>query len=1391
MNPGTIIGQYEVIEIVGQGGMGVVYRAQHRVSGEHVALKTIGSVNEYSLGRIRGEIRTLARIQHPGIVRIRAEGVHDGFPWYAMELITGVTLQEYFFTAPTKNQTKTQSDTVNKQNTDSIVSMTQEPSRNISQTGSRVGVSEFKLDMTESLDSSSVSMQSCGRESDDSAPALYPELELVSALDMIVKICEPLAYLHGEGIVHRDLKPDNIIIQVTDQPVIVDFGLFSRFSDVESRESLEVERAGAGTVPYIAPEQIRGECVDSRADLYALGCILYELLTGYYAFYDPDPEMILRAHLFKPPRPPSQLNPNIGPELDDLVLRLLAKDPRNRIGYAGSVAMIAGRLIGRDQITHTGPEPKDYLYRSRFAGRSQQVVALTGHFQNLLTGQGGLVLVGGESGIGKTRLLMEFGRDAARHDVIVLTGTCTEYSGRPFEALLKPLQWIADYCRSKGVAVTEHLLGKRGLVFAPFVASYSGLPGLEKFPEPEELPVQDARTRLFRYLSETLKILAQERPLLLILDDLHWSDELVSLFLSYFVRFQQQDSFPVLIVGAYRQEEVPSFLHNIISSSHVSNITINRLADNAVEVIVGDMLAMKPAPEALRRYLARHSEGNPFFVAEYLRAAVDHDYLFRDRYGNWQLQQASVSKLFAEDDQTFLPLPSSVHGLINRRLDKLSPAARSVLQAVAVIGRETDERLLTTMTDLSDDELLDSISEIELRHIAERTEQGLITFVHAQIQKVALETVPEDERGLLHLSAAHAIEQLFNEQREDYLADLGHHYEQAGKPIISCKYYYDAAQKAKKLHQIDFALDYLTRVIRFLELADTGAQLKHDLNIAEIYKERAELLELSAQYDSALQDYDNSIRLTRNELLKGLGNLSKAKIEEIRGNMEQARLYFHAALSFTTNDNLEKARILLNLAWFEGEMQGRHEEAEQLCSQTRDLILDTYPDLRRPLSDIINDIDSAPENIEAADLLAMTERYRGVFALGLCHYNQARHSLEEALAYFRKRGLKRKVGGTSNNLGNLFLLSSDLDKALEHMQNYLTISEEIGNRRGLARASSSLGHIYFYKGDYNLALEYHERDRLISEEIGDKRGLSMALGNLGLIYHFKGESDQALKFLHQCQTLNQAINYRPGVAMALGNIGMIHLTRGEFQPALEYLWQDHSLSEELGDKRGQGISLDRIGMVHSLQGDVNQAKECYTRSLTLLEEIGEHYYQGIVLLDLAELSRLNGDFARSMSLIESARLNFVAVNSESCTARCYLNFAECELDRGDVAQAKEALQKAIEIYKLHPDENDEGRLKLVSIRIALKECTIKPGLEPEQHLARLIADASDLLYKSRQRQLTKLTLETMLLLGQVLLLGLQHQEARQVLEEARELARKHGYKPLEQTIVATLSEVHP
>ena len=419
--------------------MGLVYRAVHEATGEEVAVKTVRVRKRGMLHRIRREIHALARTRHPGLVRIIETGQSEGLPWYAMELLQGRSLAELMIelrgpkppSVPPEPGRSSGWDT----RADFILASGDlggrsarvaagptptvgvEPGPRPSQveTGDEarpVDSATFLPAPLSDLTPATVVPEPCPAARpfvEQAPPRPIPEGPRRDFLALMARLCETLAYLHGEGIVHRDVKPQNIIIRPDGSPVLLDFGLASYFG-VGGRESLEVGGRIEGTPEYMSPEQIRGEYVDARADLYAVGCMLFEGVTGEVPFRRKTPGGTLRAHIRDQPRRPSLVGDQIPVELDGLILHLLAKRAGSRLGFARDIIAFLERLGCGSAGWLIDRPSRDYLYRPGFVGRASTLAQLERHVRKALARPGRCIFLRGQSGVGKTRFIMEVAR---------------------------------------------------------------------------------------------------------------------------------------------------------------------------------------------------------------------------------------------------------------------------------------------------------------------------------------------------------------------------------------------------------------------------------------------------------------------------------------------------------------------------------------------------------------------------------------------------------------------------------------------------------------------------------------------------------------------------------------------------------------------------------------------------------------------------------------------------------------------------------------------------------------------------------------------------------------------------------------------------------------------
>lgn len=1103
------IGPYRIVKRIGLGGMGIVYKAVHKRSGRIAALKTVRIPNRLFLQSIRREIHTLARLSHPGIVRIISEGVDRGVPWYAMEWLEGITLRDYFNRLVHKtghtNDNQTTGDvspTIIREKT-SAINWTNVVDRRKT-TVSRLDTEVRKMTL----------MKWSSFKSDQKPDFRSKELagfgRLHEFLSLVGRVCSTLSYLHGEGIVHRDLKPENILIKANGMPILIDFGIVTQFSS-GSRDVIESISNAFGTISYVAPEQIRGEMVDARADLYALGCILYELVTGRTPFSG-QTSLIINHHLNVAPLRPAELVKEVPPELEELIANLLMKDAHDRCGYADVVIRELknlGAVVEQNGVT---VKSRPYLYRPQFSGRKDLVDILRTRLNALFSRRGSMVLLGGESGIGKTRLAIEMGRKAENRDIQVLSGSCVDVGSRVMEVFRKPLLAIADYCREAGLDETERIFGPYGKILAPFEQSLRSLPGQERYPEPVEVSPEIAIIRYFEASARVMVSFAEEKPLFLVLDDLQWADDFSIRFLMFLIEQKTIESAPIFVLGTYRTEEVHDLLEKLLTLGGVSLHSINRLNEWEVTQILKDMLALPTVHPSFGHYITKHADGNPFFVSEYIRLAVSEGILIRQEGGKWQIGKSDVEVTDALFEE--LPLPGSLQHLVKRRLSALTEDAMRTARVAAIIGRVSSIPLLKKATGFHDRQFFEALAILYRKQVFEDISADTLQFTHDQIRHVTERSISATEKRQFHGLVAEGIEGLFRDSLESFAAILGYHWEKAGNSDKAYQWYSQAGDNALSSFTFDEAARYLEAALRLASLpTPDNVDLRNKLGY-QVYCQMGRLDEAALLHTEALElSRQLNERIKESRSLRHLGWIHAQK-----GDLDQAKeLYKSAALiARTENNKILESHLLNDLAGL-AKLQGQIDESEKLLEKAMDYL------------DVL-DVSSMQGTIWGN--MAILKDNSGDLENALILFNKA---IEAA----RDEGDKRNEGLWLGNLAGIYYKQGNFEKAQNLCEQALAMHRDIGDKSLETLWLSNLAILYSEQEKYEQAkllyLRALDLARLMSRKLDEGR----TLGNLASLYRDTGDIEKAKSLYHQALDIMKAIGEIKEQGIWLSHLGSI------------------------------------------------------------------------------------------------------------------------------------------------------------------------------------------------------------------------------------------------------------
>jgi len=906
--------------------------------------------------------------------------------------------------------------------------------------------------------------------------------DLARVVTIAVQICDALEHAHTNNIVHRDLKPDNVLFSGSGDSgnvKLADLGLALPAYDAR------ISRAGVivGTASYMAPEQALGHTIDGRADLYALGVLLYELTTGRLPFTGDDPLTIVSQHVHAPVVPPRVLRSDLPHALERVIVRLLAKDPAQRFSSAAETrAALLASLEAEDEAITTDAAPAvailDALSRGRLIGRNPELAEARELWQRAREGRGHAVLLSGEPGAGKTRLAREITIQAAVDGAAVLTGGCYEYeAATPYLPFVEAFRrWVRE---EKSDNQLRELLGDSAIQIAKLAPEIETRLG--PFPERPELSPHEERLLFFDNVVQVFSNIARRQSLLFYADDLHWADRGTLWLLGHLLR--QLRSERVLIVGAYRETELDR-AHPLAKSlvdwnreRLITRIVLRRFNESETGDQLGALLGERVSGE-FAVAVHRETEGNPFFVEEVLKALIERGSVRRES-GRWR--RCDVDQML---------IPQSVKEAIGNRLDRVSQTCNDVLRVAAILGKVFTFEELSVVAEQTEDALLDALDEAAGAQLIASGSDDSFSFTHDKIREVLYEEINPIRRRRLHRHVAEGLKQ--NCRRTMCAVEkLAHHYIQAGDHQQGLEYAKHAAADAVRVFAFDEAIAAYGRARDCAEaLGLTEEQLAQEEAIGKAFMLHGDTILAAEHFEHALALATEPATRVR---LQCQAAASLVTTGDPRGSE-----YLREALQVLdpVTNPLETANALSTEARFH-HLAGRHKKAIELLLRAGELVAPTA--------------EGDSVSTFAAPMISQIYAYTagGYQHYGL--YDEADRWARRAIEFGEKHNVLFAQAAGYEFLGEDCVHTGNFATGLEHAQREIEIADRLHSRERRA-------WVHFYAAQCRLFLgeiEQAEREFLdgiaVAEAIGENRVLSLLRPSLAVAQAMQGRLDEALQ----------------------------------------------------------------------------------------------------------------------------------------------------------------------------------------------------------------------------------------------------------------------------------------
>jgi class 3 adenylate cyclase/predicted ATPase len=857
-------------------------------------------------------------------------------------------------------------------------------------------------------------------------------------------------------------------------------------------------------------------------------------------------------------------------------------------------------------------------------GRQRELMQGRLALGRLHEGDGVVMVIRGDSGIGKTRLAEEIASIGMTEGMQVLVGSCLSYGQtmtyHPWEEIFRAyfkIQMGADHemieNRVEPIRAGMAAIGEED--WTPLIANLLGF----DIPDTEltrDLDPKLRRQRVHDLIVKLLQAKTREQPLIVIIDDAHWADPASMDLIQDVIRDTSQN--PMLLILAHRSEDD---LPDWAAYPHAITTTLGDLPDDACMKIVEGLLGSIKFPEDTCQLMLRKAGGNPLFIGEVLRSMMDIGALHRDADGNWHVIQ----------DKVDLDLPDTVHGIIISRLDRLQSTEQRILQVASVVGSVFGYQTLTEVYAFEDDgenlqdrfDHLQNLGLIALQDSATQTYR----FPHLTTQEVVYESLSFDLRRGLHQTIGDYVKSAFTRSLGEKTDLLAYHYYQGQAWPEAMTYNLLAGLNAQREFANESAVE---SCLRSLQAAD---KLGPDLDISEeqfaAQEVLGDVLTLMGNYDSALGHYDSARNLVEDALLP----------EDIPFYL--ANLHRKTAAVF--------------------ERQSKYEVALDWLDRGLD-----YLDLQIP-------------TIEATDIYILKAgvlQRQGLLEQA-ASWAQVGHDIATQLTTLEGR---RAAAHTSYLLGAIYYRSGDLEQAIKHCHDSVRVYEEIDNIVGLARAFNNLGSTYRLKGDWKLAREALQKSLEINRKIGEIQEQGAVTNNLGNIYMNQGDWERATEHFLESHSIWVKLDALLPQAITLSNLAQVYINQGDSTSAETALTESQALFDQIETKGFIAELERRWAELHLLVGDLDEALESVNRSIELAEKqdqprLGSSLrVLGSILLELREFEKAEAALQKSLALLRDLGSDYEACKTTLSMVELAIACGS-GVDRGELNEAREIFSK--------------------------------------------------------------------------------------------------------------------
>jgi tetratricopeptide (TPR) repeat protein len=772
--------------------------------------------------------------------------------------------------------------------------------------------------------------------------------------------------------------------------------------------------------------------------------------------------------------------------------------------------------------------------------RTEEMDVLKEAVYRAVHGEGGLVFIHGEAGIGKTRLVRELGAYARSRDVQVLYGRCPalfRMDGVPPYIIWKEV--IKDYLETCTPEQLYRVIGYYPAEVAKLVPEL----GQKLRSIPQSLPIspEQEQNRLFEAVSQFVTNISRETPLLVVLDDLQWTDPSSLLLLHYLARDVQKSS--LLLLGAYRSTDIDArhpltpVLAELKRERLPQSVSLKRMSLEDTSEMIRLILEQDDIPPEFCGLVYDKTRGNPFFVEEVIESLEEEGVIYREK-NRWKIREVSE-----------IEFPETVKSVLKTRFARLDEECQSVLTFASFVGNDFTLEAMCALTGIEENKLLELMDRMLKTGLIKEREirgEGVCSFADILVRDVVYDEVSLLKRKKLHGIVGRALEKVYAKKIDEHLGELGSHFLESGDKDKALDYFLKAGDKAAKIYANSEAGSYFQSALGLLEEKEGETREKR-----RVLERLGDIERLVGEYETCLKQWTEGLRLS-DQLCE------KADVARLHRKMANV-LWEEMGDAGKAMEHHDKALRILEAEPESIELASLYEEMAHMYYRVGDMT--------KALSWAEKALELA-KKLNAHEVVASSCASLGTIFSFTGDMNKAREYLEKALKIALDDGYVDTALRAYQNLA-LAIPAEENERSLECYEKGFELAKKVGHVSSQSSIGLILAWRYIGMGNMNKALALVEESVALDRKAGNMTHLSQSVDGLGVVYQILGEWDKSEQCHSEASSISQGLNDWQAITFNCWTFGWLHLEKGEYVKARELLEKGCEVAEKAGGKRDQ------------------------------------------------------------------------------------------------------------------------------------------------------------------------------------------------------------------------------